>query len=68
MLTKWTLSNMKATYEKIYLPEGEFPQAIGIRLMAMWSIVPANNFIVLVIHIQIDLGDDVLINIIDFLL
>ena len=47
-------------------PKGEFPQAIGIRLMEMWSIVPANNFIVPVIHIQIDLGGDVLINIIDF--
>ena len=35
--------------------------------MAMWEIVQVKNFIVLVLHIQIGLSNDVLSNLLDFI-
>ena len=53
-------------YKKsLCLSKGELTQSRGVRSMEMWDSVPVKNFIVLVLHIQIDLGNYVLNNLIN---
>ena len=66
MVTKWNISGLKLMYKKILcLSKVELTQEIGVRSMAMWEIVQVKNFIVLVLHIQIDLANYVLNNLIN---
>ena len=67
MVTKWNISGLKLMYKKILcLSKVELTQEIGVRSMAMWDSVPVKIFIVLVLHLQIGLGNDVL-KILDFI-
>ena len=67
MVTKWNISGLKPMYKKILcLSKVELTQEIGVRSMAMWDSVPVKIFIVLVLHLQIGLGNDVL-KILDFI-
>ena len=48
------------------ISNGEFPQAIRDRPMEIWYSVQENNFLFLVIYLQIGIGNDALTNLIDF--
>ena len=67
MVTKWNISGLKLMYKKILcLSKVELTQEIGVRSMAMWDSVPVKNFIVPVLHLQIGLVNDFLINLNEF--
>ena len=67
MVTKWNISGLKLMYKKILcLSKVELTQEIGVGSMAMWDSVPVKIFIVLILHLQIGLGNDVL-KILDFI-
>ena len=64
MVTKWNISCLKLMYKKgLRLSKGEFTRERGVGSMAIRDSFPMKNFIVLVIHLQIGIGNDVLKNI-----
>ena len=68
MVTKWNIAGLKLMYKKsLCIFKGEFIQTRGVRSMEIWDSVPVKNFIVSVIHLQIDIGNDVLNSLLDFI-
>ena len=65
MGTKWNIAGLNIMYKSLCLSKGELTHKRGVRSMVMWDSVPLKKNIVLVLHLQIGLGNYFKNNLID---